>query len=126
MLGYVNKEFVSVTGAERYFDFYLRGQDGWRESERDGKRQELAQYREREVPARDGLNLQLSINQMVQYFAEEEIARLAEQYKPEGISIWYPSPVQGRFWPWLIIRPMTRMNFTTRKNTRSLISAIVH
>lgn len=95
VLGYVNKESVSVTGVERYFDFYLRGQDGWRETECDGKRQELAQYRGREVPARDGLNLQLSINQMVQHFAEEEIARLAEEYKPEGISILVSEPSSG-------------------------------
>ena len=95
VLGYVNKESVSVTGVERYFDFYLRGQDGWRESERDGKRQELAQYRGREVPARNGLNLQLSINQMVQYFAEEEIARLAQEYQPEGISILVSEPSTG-------------------------------
>ena len=87
VLGYVNKESVSVTGVERYFDFYLRGQDGWRESERDGKRQELAQYRGREVPPRDGLNLELSINQMVQYFVEEEISRLVKEYDPKGISI---------------------------------------
>lgn len=95
VLGYVNKEAVSVTGVERSFDFYLRGQDGWRETERDGKRQELAQYRGREVPARDGLNLQLSINQMVQYFAEEEIARLAKEYQPEGISILVSEPSTG-------------------------------
>jgi cell division protein FtsI/penicillin-binding protein 2 len=95
VLGYVNKESVSVTGVERHFDFYLRGQDGWRETERDGKRQELAQYRGREVPARDGLNLELSINQMVQYFAEEEIARLAKEYDPAGISILVSEPGTG-------------------------------
>ena len=47
------------------------------------------------MPARDGLNLQLSINQMVQYFAEEEIARLAQEYQPEGISILVSEPSTG-------------------------------
>src|SRR5690606_32585455 len=54
LIGYVNKEDTAAAGLERFADFYLRGQDGWRESERDGLRRELAQFRSREVPAIDG------------------------------------------------------------------------
>ena len=32
---------------------------------------------------------------MVQYFAEEEIARLAKEYQPEGISILVSEPSTG-------------------------------
>ncbi|MGZ0654324.1 peptidoglycan D,D-transpeptidase FtsI family protein [Coraliomargarita sp. W4R53] len=95
VLGYVNKEETPVTGIERYFDYYLRGQDGWRETERDGKRHELAQYREREVEPTDGLNVELSIDQMVQHIVEAEIARLAEEYNPKGISVIVSQPTTG-------------------------------
>lgn len=95
VLGYVNKEETPVTGIERFFDYYLRGQDGWRETERDGKRHELAQFREREVEPSDGLNVELSIDQMVQHLVEAEISRLAEEYDPKGISIIVSQPSTG-------------------------------
>ena len=95
VLGYVNKEETAVTGIERYFDYYLRGQDGWRESERDGRRRELAQFRGREVDASDGLNIELTIDQMVQYIVETEIARVAQEYQPEGISVIVSRPGSG-------------------------------
>lgn len=95
VLGYVNKEETPVTGIERFFDYYLRGQDGWRETERDGKRHELAQYREREVEPSDGLNVELSVDQMVQHIVEAEIARVAEEFNPKGISIIVSQPATG-------------------------------
>lgn len=95
VLGYVNKEETPVTGIERFFDYYLRGQDGWRETERDGKRRELAQFREREVDPSDGLNVELSIDQMVQHIVEGEVTKLAEQYNPNGISIIVSEPSTG-------------------------------
>jgi cell division protein FtsI/penicillin-binding protein 2 len=91
----VNKEETAVTGIERFFDYYLRGQDGWRETERDGKRHELAQFREREVEPSDGLNVELSIDQMVQHIVEAEIARVAEEFNPKGISIIVSQPATG-------------------------------
>ena len=95
VLGYVNKEEIAVTGIERFFDYYLSGQDGWRESERDGKRHELAQFRGREVESTDGLNVELSIDQMVQHIVEEEIARIVSVYKPNGVSIIVSEPATG-------------------------------
>jgi cell division protein FtsI/penicillin-binding protein 2 len=95
VLGYINKEETPVTGIERFFDYYLRGQDGWRETERDGKRHEMAQFREREVEPSDGLNIELSIDQMVQHIVEEEISRVAQEYNPNGISVIVSQPATG-------------------------------
>lgn len=95
VLGYVNKEETPVTGIERFFDYYLRGQDGWRETEKDGKRRELAEFREREVESSDGLNVELSIDQMVQHIVEAEVTRLAEEYSPNGISVIVSEPSTG-------------------------------
>jgi cell division protein FtsI/penicillin-binding protein 2 len=95
VLGYVNKEETAVTGVERFFDYYLRGQDGWRESERDGRRRELAQFRGREVDASDGLNVELTIDQMVQHIVETEISNVAQKYNPKGISVIVSQPNTG-------------------------------
>jgi len=95
ILGYVNKEETPVTGIERFFDYYLRGQDGWRETEKDGKRRELAEFREREVESSDGLNVELSIDLMVQHIVEAEVTKLAEEYNPNGISVIVSEPATG-------------------------------
>ena len=95
ILGYVNKAEVAANGVEQTFNYYLRGQDGWVESERDGRRRELAQYRDREVLPRDGLNLQLSLDQMIQHIVEREVEDLAEEYDPESVSIIVSEPTTG-------------------------------
>ena len=95
VLGYVNTEETPVSGVERSFDYYLRGQDGWRETERDGRRREVARFREREVAPTNGLNVELSIDQMVQHIVEREIDRLAADYDPDSVSIIVSEPSTG-------------------------------
>ncbi len=95
VLGYVNKAEVAANGVEQAFNYYLRGQDGWVESERDGRRRELAQYRDREVLPHDGLNLQLCLDQMIQHIVEREVDRLAGEYDPESVSIIVSEPTTG-------------------------------
>jgi cell division protein FtsI (penicillin-binding protein 3)/stage V sporulation protein D (sporulation-specific penicillin-binding protein) len=95
ILGYVNKAEVASNGVEQTFDYYLRGQDGWVESERDGRRRELAQYRDREVKPHNGLNLELSLDQMIQHIVESEVSRLAQEFDPESISIIVSEPNTG-------------------------------
>jgi len=95
VLGYVNKEDTAVTGIERYFDYYLRGQDGWRETERDGRRRELARFRDREVDATNGLDVELTVDLTVQHIVETAVRELAETYDPEGVSIIVSRPGTG-------------------------------
>jgi cell division protein FtsI/penicillin-binding protein 2 len=42
VIGFVNREGIAVSGAERFMDRFLAGEDRWVESEKDGKREELA------------------------------------------------------------------------------------
>lgn len=92
----VEKETVlqPLMGVERYMDFYLRGQDGWRETEHDGRRRELAQYR-REISPTDGLNVELTLDMVIQTMAENEIERLVQEYNPDGVSIIVSRPATG-------------------------------
>lgn len=95
IIGFVNRQQVGVTGVERIMDFYLRGQSGYREYERDGQRRELAQYRNREIKPRDGLNVELTLDSYVQHLAEEALGRAVEKYQPEGITIIISEPATG-------------------------------
>lgn len=87
VIGYVNREGTAAAGVEAYADFYLRGQDGWRESEKDGLRRELAQFRSREVPATDGYSVVLSIDSVIQHLIEAELQRVVAVFRPEKATI---------------------------------------
>jgi len=87
IIGYVDREERPVTGIERYADFYLRGENGWLESEKDGRSHELAQFRTREVPAIDGYNVSLTIDATVQHIVEDELAKVVQQYDPQKATI---------------------------------------
>lgn len=84
VIGFLNKENVAVMGVEKWLDFFLRGQDGWVETERDGRRRELIQFRDRVVEARDGLSVELTLDVVIQDMVERELERLVEEYEPAG------------------------------------------
>lgn len=87
LVGYVNKEGTPATGIEHYADFYLRGQNGWRESEKDGRQREMAQFRSRDVPATDGYTVMLSIDEAIQTWVEEELDNVVKQFNPDNAAI---------------------------------------
>lgn len=95
VLGFVNKENRSVGGIENFMNFYLNGQDGWKETERDGRRRELAQFRTREIKSVDGLNVELTVDLMVQHAIEEEIEHIVRECKPKSVSIIVSEPSTG-------------------------------
>ena len=94
-IGFVNKEFQGVMGIEQQFNFYLKGQDGWIETERDGKRRELTHFRAREVKPTDGMNVELTMDLVIQEIVEKEVRRLAGEYSPKSISIIVSDPNTG-------------------------------
>lgn len=95
IIGYVNRDGVATMGVERYLDFYLRGQDGWRESERDGLRRELAQFTSREVPPSNGYAVVLSLDSVVQTYIEEELQKIVAKFNPLGATIIVTDPRDG-------------------------------
>ncbi|MFT3867446.1 MAG: penicillin-binding protein 2 [Nibricoccus sp.] len=95
IVGYVNKEGAPAAGIESYADFYLRGQDGWRESEKDGRQREMAQFRTREVPATNGFNLVLSIDSAVQHMVEREVDEIVKKFTPQKVTIIVSEPSTG-------------------------------
>jgi cell division protein FtsI/penicillin-binding protein 2 len=104
LIGYLNKEQTAVMGVEQAMNFYLKGQAGWRETEVDGQRRELAAFREREVDPRDGLHVELSIDLFVQSVVEETMRDIVAAYDPAGVSIIVSEPASGEIlgmanWP---------------------------
>lgn len=94
VIGFVNDN-GPVMGVERFLDFYLSGQSGWRETEADSRRREMAQFRVREVEARRGYDVELTIDMVVQSYVEDALASIAEKYDPAGASIIVSDPMTG-------------------------------
>ena len=53
---------IGCDGIEKAFNSKLSGVDGWRVTEADSARREMASHRDEDVPARDGLNVVLTID----------------------------------------------------------------
>jgi cell division protein FtsI/penicillin-binding protein 2 len=86
----VNGQKLLVTsgkdGLERWFDTKLAGVRGWRVTETDRPGRELVPLREQEVEPRDGLNLVLTIDSVVQNIVESALAEAKEKHTPLSIS----------------------------------------
>ncbi len=93
--GYLNKDNLPVMGAEKHMDYYLRGQNGWREIEVDGRRREMARFRRRKVEPADGLDVELTLDLVIQQIAVSEVRRLVEEYRPESVTILISEPSTG-------------------------------
>jgi len=121
VLGYINKENVPVTGAEKHLDLYLKGQDGWIESEKDGARRELAQFRTREVDPQDGNDVVLTLDSVIQNIIERELDALAAKYNPAFATIIVSDPRTGAIlgmanWPSYNLNEFFKAPLDTQRN----------
>jgi cell division protein FtsI/penicillin-binding protein 2 len=79
-------ETVGKDGIEHTFDSKLRGVRGWRVTEKDRKQHEMVSRREQDVEARDGLNVVLTIDSVIQHIVETALAEAMEKHSPISIS----------------------------------------
>lgn len=86
LFGFVNKEGVSSFGLEEYYDRELRGRKG-----RWGG--DVLQHRL--VPARDGYDLVLTIDRIIQAMVEERLAAGIERYSATGGTVIVMEPMTG-------------------------------
>mgnify|MGYP000425903996 CR=1 FL=1 len=87
VLGLVNHEGVGGGGIEQFADKYLRGIAGFMESQVDARRREIVGKRKRYVPALEGANVILTIDQNIQYFVENEIDKVVAEHSARGACI---------------------------------------
>jgi cell division protein FtsI/penicillin-binding protein 2 len=84
--GRVLLETSGKDGIERSFDAKLAGVRGWRVTETDRPGRELVRMREQDVEPRDGLNVVLTIDSVVQNIVESALAEAKEKHSPLSIS----------------------------------------
>lgn len=79
-------QMIGADGIERTFDEKLAGTPGWRVTEKDGRGNEMVALRDQDVPARDGFNVVLTIDSVVQNMLEEALENGMEKYAPDNIT----------------------------------------
>ncbi|HEY1790704.1 MAG TPA: penicillin-binding protein 2 [Verrucomicrobiae bacterium] len=97
VLGFCGRQDVSLDnhvfsqmfghdGVEEAFNSKLSGVAGWRVSEMDGKHQELVALRDVNVQPRDGLNVVLTIDSVIQDTVETALAKAMQEHTPRSIT----------------------------------------
>lgn len=73
VLGFLDRDGRGVQGLEASMEAYLNGENGFRLIQRDRTGREIVIYRGQEHPARNGINVQLTIDMNLQSIVESEI-----------------------------------------------------
>jgi len=87
VLGYVSKEEgKAVMGLEKSLDDQLTGTPGKLVKEKDLKGVEVPGSKASLTPPIDGRNVQLTIDQNIQYYLEKELRVMQDKYKPKSMT----------------------------------------
>ncbi|MBD3379281.1 MAG: penicillin-binding protein [Candidatus Omnitrophica bacterium] len=96
VLGFVNIDNKGLEGLELFYDRELKGEPGWRHLVRDARRRTVLYDREESVPPKNGLNLVLTIDSVIQYITEQELKNMAEKHNASGACAVVMEPYSGR------------------------------
>jgi len=95
-LGYTSADGNGLSGIERYYDKYLKGEDGSILYESDLIGIDVENKKPSFIPSVDGLNVQLTIDSEIQLICESETDKVMEQYTPVSAKILVMEPSTGK------------------------------
>ncbi|MDP8234681.1 MAG: penicillin-binding protein 2 [Candidatus Saelkia tenebricola] len=95
VLGAVDIDNCGIGGVELYYNDILKGVSGYMLTLGDGKNLHLDGFGKTYMEPKDGNTLILTIDQVLQHYAEEESERLYNQYKAKRVSIVIMAPFSG-------------------------------
>ncbi len=94
VIGAVNAD-GGISGIELFFDSELKGITGTLQAEFDGARNPIAIAPSHTVPPRNGINIQTTLDPLVQYVIERELKASVEKHRADGGSIIVMDPRTG-------------------------------
>ncbi|MFH1460450.1 MAG: penicillin-binding transpeptidase domain-containing protein [Candidatus Omnitrophota bacterium] len=95
VLGFTGIDDSGLEGLELEYDSYLKGESGYRSLLRDAKQRMLPAFEYEYVPAMDGYNLVLTIDQIIQHIVEEELNKAFDKNQAKGASVLVMNPENG-------------------------------
>lgn len=94
IVGFAGLDNKGLEGLELYYDAFLKGENGWALFLRDARQKKLDLW-EKMVMPKDGDDLVLNIDEVVQYIAERELDKVFKTYHAKGASIVVIDPHTG-------------------------------
>lgn len=95
VLGFLDFDHKGIQGIEASMNRYLKGEDGFRETEHDRTGREIVLYRGIERPAHNGDNVHLTIDLNLQNIVENELDAAMKEYTPKKATIILVRPQTG-------------------------------
>lgn len=94
IVGFSGLDNMGLEGAELYYDKYLKGEAGWAVFLKDARQKKLDLWKKMVLP-KNGFDLVLTIDEVIQYIAEREIDKVYNTYHAKGASIIVMDPHTG-------------------------------
>jgi len=94
-LGTVDIDNVGLEGLELYYNKYLIGESGWLVSTQDARRNLVESYQGDYVPPKNGFNVVLTIDEVIQHIAERELRKAYDKFNAKSASIIVMDPTTG-------------------------------
>ena len=95
IIGFSGMDNIGLEGVERSFDRYLKGIPGWAIFLRDARLKKLDIWEKMVLP-QDGMDLVLTIDEVIQYIAERELEKAFNNFHAKSASIVVMDPHTGR------------------------------
>jgi len=108
IIGFSGMDNQGLEGIERDFDKYLKGSEGWAVFLRDARQKKLDIWEKMVLPV-DGMDIVLTIDEVIQYIAERELDKAFKAFHAKGASIIVMDPHTGRILA-MASRPTYDMN----------------
>jgi len=95
VIGSVNIDNLGQEGIELYYDKYLKGEDGCIISARDAKQKVIESYQYDFISPKNGFNLVLTVDDVIQHIAERELLKAYQKYHAKAATIIVMNPSTG-------------------------------
>ena len=117
ILGFAGMDNTGLEGLELKFDRYLKGEDGWARVLRDAHQRDLLIDTEF-IPAKDGMNLILTIDETIQFIVEAALDAAYKANHAKSASVIVMDPHTGEILA-LANRPTYNLNDFRHSDTAS-------
>ena len=95
LVGFTDIDNEGLEGIELHYNSFLKGVPGWRMVQKDAKQRELISREIEMVPPVDGYQVHLTIDEVIQTLADQELANTCKKFNAKGGSIIVMDPKSG-------------------------------
>lgn len=95
VIGYLDLYDEPKMGIELYLNPQLAGEKGEMHFKKDGAGYQLPDGEGEYIPAKDGLDVYLTIDRQIQDYVEQALDKVEQQYKPQGMTVIVADPQTG-------------------------------